>query len=131
MNSLNNNCDTCVSYEGQGPAHTPFTKGHRSHCSCSSCWWCKSHSNTPSRCLKMSALTGKVITNKIRKEVKMTYTITLETFNGSVKKISVPSKGAVSQFINEYPKALPVGISVKMSCDALGVRGTLRGVAKW
>lgn len=78
----------------------------------------------------MSALTGKVITNKIRKEVKMTYTITLETFNGSTKKISVPSKGAVSQFINEYPKALPVGISVKMSCDALGVRGTLRGVAK-
>ena len=77
----------------------------------------------------MSALTGKVITNKIRKEVKMTYTITLETFNGSVKKISVPSKGAVSQFINEYPKALPVGISVKMSCDALGVRGTLRGKA--
>jgi hypothetical protein len=52
-----------------------------------------------------------------------------ETFNGSVKKISVPSKGAVSQFINEYPKALPVGISVKMSCDALGVRGTLRGKA--
>jgi hypothetical protein len=26
---------------------------------------------------------------------------------------------------------LPVGISVKMSCDALGVRGTLRGVAQW
>jgi hypothetical protein len=24
---------------------------------------------------------------------------------------------------------LPVGISVKMSCDALGVRGTLRGKA--
>ena len=59
----------------------------------------------------------------------MTYTIKLETFNGSVKNISVPSKGAVSQFINEYPKQLPIGISVKMSCDALGVRGTLRGKA--
>lgn len=78
----------------------------------------------------MSALTGKVITNKIRKEVKMTYTITLETFNGSTKKVNVPSKGAVAQFINQYPKALPVGISVKMSCDALGIRGTLRGSAK-
>jgi hypothetical protein len=59
----------------------------------------------------------------------MTYTITLETFSGSTKKIAMPSKGAVAQFINEYPKALPVGISVKMSCDALGVRGTLRGKA--
>ncbi len=78
----------------------------------------------------MSALTGKVITNKIRKEVKMTYTITLETFNGSTKKIAVPSKGAVAQFINQYPQTLPVGISVKMSCDALGIRGTLRGSAK-
>lgn len=60
----------------------------------------------------------------------MTYTITLETFNGSTKKISVPSRGAVAQFINQYPQQLPVGISVKMSCDALGIRGTLRGVAK-
>jgi hypothetical protein len=60
----------------------------------------------------------------------MTYTITLETFNGSTKKIALPSKGAVAQFISNYPQTLPVGISVKLSCDALGVSGTLRGVAK-
>lgn len=60
----------------------------------------------------------------------MTYTITLETFNGSTKKINVPSRGAVAQFISTYPQTLPVGISVRVSCDALGVRGTLRGVAK-
>lgn len=60
----------------------------------------------------------------------MTYTVNLETFNGSVKKIALPSKGAVAQFISQYPQTLPVGISVKVSCDALGVRGTLRGVAK-
>ena len=60
----------------------------------------------------------------------MTYTITLETFNGSTKKVSVPSRGAVAQFINQYPQQLPVGISVKMSCDALGIRGTLRGLSK-
>lgn len=59
----------------------------------------------------------------------MTYTITLETFSGLTKKISVPSKGAVSQFIETYPEKLPVGISVKIACDALGVRGTLRGKA--
>ena len=59
----------------------------------------------------------------------MTYTVTLETFSGSVKKISLPSRGAVAQFVSNYPNTLPVGVSVKLSCDALGVRGTLRGKA--
>ena len=67
-------------------------------------------------------------TNK-RKVVKMTYTITLETFSGSTKKIAMPSKGAVAQFISTYPNTLPVGVAVKVSCDALGVSGTLRGKA--
>ena len=67
-------------------------------------------------------------TNK-RKVVKMTYTITLETFNGSTKKIALASRGAVAQFISTYPTQLPVGVSVKVSCDALGVSGTLRGKA--
>jgi hypothetical protein len=60
----------------------------------------------------------------------MTYTIRLETYSGSVKNITMPSRGAVAQFINEYPNQLPVGVSVKVSCDLLGVRGTLRGKAK-
>ncbi len=59
----------------------------------------------------------------------MNYIVTLETFTGSVKKISLPSKGAVAQFVSTYPNTLPVGVSVKLSCDALGVRGTLRGKA--
>jgi hypothetical protein len=59
----------------------------------------------------------------------MTYTIRIENFAGSVKKITVPSKGAVAQFISQYPQLLPVGIAVKISCDALGVSGTLRGKA--
>ena len=57
----------------------------------------------------------------------MTYTVTLETFNGSTKKINLASKGAVAQFISTYPTQLPVGVVVKLSCDALGVSGTLRG----
>ena len=57
------------------------------------------------------------------------YKLTLETFNGTVKTISLPSKGAVAQFVTTYPEQLPVGVSVKISCDALGVRGTLRGKA--
>lgn len=57
----------------------------------------------------------------------MTYTITLETFNGSTKKISLPSKGAVAQFVSTYPNTLPVGVSVKIACDTLAIRGTLRG----
>jgi hypothetical protein len=59
----------------------------------------------------------------------MTYTVKLETYNGSVKNINLPSKGAVAQFISTYPNQLPVGVSVKLSCDMLGVSGTLRGKA--
>ena len=59
----------------------------------------------------------------------MTYTIILETFSGSTKKIDMPSKGAVAQFISTYPNTLPVGVSVKVACDTLGIRGTLRGKA--
>ena len=59
----------------------------------------------------------------------MTYTVTLETFNGSVKTISLPSKGAVAQFISTYPTQLPVGVSVKVACDTLGISGTLRGTS--
>jgi hypothetical protein len=59
----------------------------------------------------------------------MTYTITLETFNGSTKKINLASRGAVAQFISTYPTQLPVGVSVKVACDSLGIRGTLRGKA--
>ena len=60
----------------------------------------------------------------------MTYTLTLETFNGSTKKINLSSKGQVAQFINTYPTQLPVGIAVKVSCDTLGIRGTIRGNRK-
>lgn len=59
----------------------------------------------------------------------MSYVITLETFNGSTKKISLPSKGAVAQFISTYPTQLPVGVSVKVACDALSISGTLKGKA--
>jgi hypothetical protein len=57
----------------------------------------------------------------------MTYTINLETYNGATKKINLASKGAVAQFINTYPNQLPVGVSVRVACDVLGIRGTLRG----
>ncbi len=59
----------------------------------------------------------------------MSYTVTLETFNGSVKKIALPSRGAVAQFISQYPQTLPVGVSVKVACDSLAISGTLRGKA--
>ena len=59
----------------------------------------------------------------------MTYTITLETFNGSTKKINLASRGAVAQFISTYPTQLPVGVSVKVACDTLGISGTLRGTS--
>lgn len=55
------------------------------------------------------------------------YKVKVETYSGEAREISLPSKGAVAQFINEYPNNLPKGISVKVSCDVLGVSGTLRG----
>jgi hypothetical protein len=57
------------------------------------------------------------------------YNVKLETFSGEVKTISLPSRGAVAQFVTTYPTQLPAGISVKIACDALGVRGVLRGKA--
>ena len=59
----------------------------------------------------------------------MTYTVTLETFSGSTKKINFSSRGQVAQFVSQYPTQLPVGVSVKVACDSLGIRGTLRGKA--
>ena len=70
-----------------------------------------------------------VLSNNKERWSEMTYTIKLETFNGAVKTITLPSQGAVAQFINTYPNQLPVGVSVKVACDVLGVRGTLRGKA--
>jgi hypothetical protein len=57
------------------------------------------------------------------------YKIKLETFNGQVKTISLPSKGAVAQFISNYPNTIPVGVSVKVACDILSISGTLKGKA--
>jgi hypothetical protein len=57
----------------------------------------------------------------------MTYTVKLESFSGSVKKIDLASKGAVAQFVSQYPTQLPVGVSVKIACDTLGISGVLRG----
>jgi hypothetical protein len=57
------------------------------------------------------------------------YKVNLESFNGSVKVISLPSKGAVAQFVSTYPTQLPVGVSVKIACDTLGISGTLRGTS--
>jgi len=57
------------------------------------------------------------------------FVITLETFNGSTKKINLASKGAVAQFVSQYPTQLPVGVSVKIACDTLGISGTLRGTS--
>ena len=55
-------------------------------------------------------------------------TCALPIYNGSVSVINLPSRGAVAQFISTYPEKLPIGISVKISCDLLGIRGTLKGL---
>lgn len=58
------------------------------------------------------------------------YKVKLESFLGDTKTITLPSKGAVAQFINEYPKQIPAGIAIKISCDLLGISGRIIGKAK-
>ena len=70
-----------------------------------------------------------VLSLKQERWFNMNYIVTLESFNGSTKKIALPSKGAVAQFISTYPTQLPVGVSVKVACDALSISGTLKGKA--
>jgi hypothetical protein len=60
----------------------------------------------------------------------MNYIVKLESFNGSTKSISLPSKGAVAQFISTYPTQIPEGIAMRISCDSLSVSGIIRGKAK-
>jgi hypothetical protein len=71
----------------------------------------------------------KVVSNNfpIKLERKKMYKLKIEGYSGQEKEISLPSKGAVANFINRYPDSLPIGISVKFRCDLLGVSGTLRG----
>ena len=57
----------------------------------------------------------------------MTYKIRLGTYSGTVKNLTLPNRQAVENFISTYPENLPVGVSIKMDCDVLGIRGILRG----
>ena len=79
----------------------------------------------------MSAITDRITIQQTNERwSEMTYTINLETYNGATKKINLSTKGQVADFINTYPNTLPVGVSVKVACDVLGIRGTLRGKQK-
>ena len=55
------------------------------------------------------------------------YKIKLENFNGSVSTVNLSTKEQVQEFISVYPSKLPIGTALKVSCDLLGIRGTLRG----
>jgi hypothetical protein len=57
------------------------------------------------------------------------YKVKLETFNGSVKTIELPTSAKVAEFIETYPTTIPVGVSIKVACDALSISGTLKGKA--
>jgi hypothetical protein len=57
------------------------------------------------------------------------YKVKLESFNGNVATISLPDKEAVESFIATYPDKLPMGTAIKVSCDLLGIRGSVIGKA--
>ena len=55
------------------------------------------------------------------------YKVLLEGFSGETTTITLPTREAVNSFVEQYPEKLPSNVSVKIACDALGIRGTLRG----
>jgi hypothetical protein len=57
------------------------------------------------------------------------YKVRLESFNGNVSTITLPNKESVNAFIEQYPSKIKNGTSLRVSCDALGIRGTLVGKA--
>ena len=57
------------------------------------------------------------------------YKVNLEMAGGATHTIQLPSKGAVAQFISTYPTQIPVGIAIRITCDALSISGILRGKA--
>lgn len=57
------------------------------------------------------------------------YKVRLEMAGGAVHNLNLPSKGAVAQFISQYPNQIPVGIAIRVTCDALSISGILRGKA--
>jgi hypothetical protein len=57
------------------------------------------------------------------------YKVKLESFNGNVSTITLPNKEAVESFISAYPEKLPTGTAIKVSCDLLGIRGSIVGKA--
>ena len=55
------------------------------------------------------------------------YKVKIENFYGSVSTVNLTTKEQVEEFISVYPSKLPIGTALKVSCDLLGIRGTLRG----
>lgn len=86
-------------------------------------WQLLSHSN-----LSDPLAIIKYIKNRKEKDKTM-YKVKLETFNGTVKTIELPSRGAVAQFISTYPTQIPAGIAMRISCDSLSISGVIRGKA--
>jgi hypothetical protein len=57
------------------------------------------------------------------------YKVKLEMAGGGTHTLALPSKGAVAQFISQYPNQIPVGIAIRITCDTLSISGILRGKA--
>jgi hypothetical protein len=58
------------------------------------------------------------------------YKVRLESFNGNVATVTLPNVESVNKFLEEYPSKIGSGVSLRVSCDALGITGTLIGKNK-
>ena len=69
---------------------------------------------------------GKVPVISAKERITM-YKVRLESFSGNVANVELPSKEAVDNFLNEYPNKINKGVAIRVSCDTLGIQGTLIG----
>ena len=54
--------------------------------------------------------------------------IKLTTWNGSEKKMSMPDRSSVNQFIEQYANSLPIGTAVCIDAPIIGIHnGWIQG----
>ncbi len=61
------------------------------------------------------------------KELKSGYQIRLETYSGEVRNFMLPTRNAVTLFLEELPNRLSKGTKVSFACDVLAIGGSIMG----
>jgi hypothetical protein len=53
--------------------------------------------------------------------------VAITTFNGNTKLFAFPTADHVHNYVKNLASVLPITMSVKVSCDLLGISGVIKG----